>query len=153
MSDMSAKKRSENITEKTVAALTGSLNKILAKYPVVSAYLFGSYAKGDIHLGSDIDIALYVRPHSILSLDEELTLGREIEELSGLAPIDVRVMNDMSLAIQGEILTRGILLFSVDEKERVSYETRTLALYFDYLPHIQYFRKEFLKSVADRGIL
>ncbi|OIO86951.1 MAG: hypothetical protein COW32_07155 [Candidatus Aquicultor secundus] len=153
MSDMSAKKRSENITEKTVAALTGSLNKILAKYPVVSAYLFGSYAKGDIHLGSDIDIALYVRPHSILSLDEELTLGREIEELSGLAPIDVRVMNDMSLAIQGEILTRGILLFSVDEKERVSYETRTLALYLDYLPHIQYFRKEFLKSVADRGIL
>ncbi|NCO65116.1 nucleotidyltransferase domain-containing protein [Candidatus Aquicultor secundus] len=150
---MSAKKRSENITEKTVAALTGSLNKILAKYPVVSAYLFGSYAKGDIHLGSDIDIALYVRPHSILSLDEELTLGREIEELSGLAPIDVRVMNDMSLAIQGEILTRGILLFSVDEKERVSYETRTLALYLDYLPHIQYFRKEFLKSVADRGIL
>jgi len=153
MSDMSAKKRSENITEKTVAALTGSLNKILAKYPVVSAYLFGSYAKGDIHLGSDINIALYVRPHSILSLDEELTLGREIEELSGLAPIDVRVMNDMSLAIQGEILTRGILLFSVDEKERVSYETRTLALYLDYLPHIQYFRKEFLKSVADRGIL
>ncbi len=139
--------------EKTVAALTGSLNKVLAKYPVVSAYLFGSYARGNIRPGSDIDIALYVRPHSTLSLDEELTLGREIEELSGLRPLDVRVMNDMPLTIQGEILTRGILVFSADEKGRVSYETKTLALYFDYLPHIEYFRKEFLKSVANRGIL
>ncbi|MBE0448789.1 MAG: hypothetical protein IBX64_11980 [Actinobacteria bacterium] len=66
-----------------------------------------------------------------------MTLGRKVEEFSGLKPVDLRTVNDMPLTIQGEILTKGVLLCSADEKERVAYETKTLALYFDYLPYVE----------------
>lgn len=108
---------------------------------------------GVIHPESDIDIAVYLKPGSKLSLNDELTLGRKIEELSGLKPVDLRVINDMPLTIQGEILTKGILLYSADDKARVAFETKTIALYFDYIPHIDRFRKDFLESVKRTGIL
>ncbi|MBE0448783.1 MAG: nucleotidyltransferase domain-containing protein [Actinobacteria bacterium] len=150
---MNINRRSDSKKEEIIIILTESLSKVLTKYPVISAYLFGSYARGNAHPGSDIDIAIYIEPVSKLSLDEELTVGREVEAKSGLKPIDLRIMNDMPVTVQGEILTRGVLLYSADDKERVTYETKTLALYFDYLPHIERFRKEFLKSVEERGIL
>ena len=59
----------------------------------------------------------------------------------------------MPLTLQGEVLTRGILLYSADERERVAFETRTLSRYFDYLPHIERYREAFLASVKERGIL
>lgn len=148
MSAVNARVR-KNIVEN----LARVLDAALAKYPVVSAYLFGSYAKGVIHPKSDIDIAIYLKPGSKLSLNDELTLGRKIEELSGLKPVDLRVINDMPLTIQGEILTNGILLYSMDDKARVAFETKTIALYFDYIPHIDRFRKDFLESVKSKGIL
>lgn len=148
MSAVNARDR-KNIVETLVRVL----DAILAEYPVVGAYLFGSYARGVAYPESDIDIAVYLRPGSKLPLNDELTLGRKIEERSGLKPVDLRVINDMPLTIQGEILTRGILLYSADDKERVAFETRTLALYFDYLPHIERFRRDFLESVRRRGIL
>ena len=136
-----------------VENLARALNAALAKYPVISAYLFGSYARGVIHPGSDIDIAIYIRPGTKLSLNDELTLGSKIEELSRLKPVDLRVINNMPLTIQGEILTKGILLYCADDKERVAFETKTIALYFDYIPHIDRFRKDFLESVKRKGIL
>ncbi|MEW5707014.1 MAG: nucleotidyltransferase domain-containing protein [Actinomycetota bacterium] len=148
MSAVNARSR-KNIVE----SLARALDAALAKYPVVSAYLFGSYARGVIHPKSDIDIAVYLKPGSKLSLNDELTLGRKIEEISGLKPVDLRVVNDMPLTIQGEILTKGILLYSADDKERVAFETKTIALYFDYIPHIERFLKDFLESVKRKGIL
>jgi len=139
--------------KKAIEALTMALGGILTEYPVVSAYLFGSYARGVVHPESDIDIAIYLKPGSQLLLKDELTLGRKVERLSGLKPVDLRTINDMPLTIQGEILTKGILLYSADEKERVAFETKTLALYFDYLPHIERFRTYFLESVKRQGIL
>jgi len=102
---------------------------------------------------SDIDIAVNLRPGSRLPVNEELSLGRTIENLSGLKPVDLRVINDMALTVQGEILTKGILLYSADDKARVAFETRTLALYLDYLPHLERFREDFLESVKKQGIL
>ncbi|MBS3909378.1 MAG: nucleotidyltransferase domain-containing protein [Actinobacteria bacterium] len=139
--------------EKPIENLKRVLGPILAGYPVVSAYLFGSYAGGVVRPESDIDIAVNLRPGSRLPVNEELSLGRTIENLSGLKPVDLRVINDMALTVQGEILTKGILLYSADDKARVAFETRTLALYLDYLPHLERFREDFLESVKKQGIL
>lgn len=150
---MNAINRNDSRKDEIIEILTRILSNILMRYPVVSAYLYGSYAKGVIRPESDIDIAIYLKPGTKLSLNDELTLGSEIEKLCGFKPVDLRVINDMPLTIQGEILAKGILLYSADDKERVAFETRTLALYFDYLPHIERFRKDFLESVKKRGIL
>lgn len=150
---MSIANRNDNGKDKIIEILARVLSDILSSYPVVSAYLFGSYAKGAIHPESDIDIAIYLKPGIKLSLNDELTLGREIEKMSGLKTVDLRVINDLPLTVRGEILVKGTLLYSADDKERVTFETRTLALYFDYLPHIERFRKDFLESVKRWGIL
>lgn len=141
--------KTEEITEK----LKQSVVTIFSRYPVVSAYLYGSQVTGFTHAESDIDIAAYVMPDSELELNQELSLGRELEQNSGLKPIELRVINDLPLTIQDEILTTGILIYSADETERVDFETKTTALYFDYQPYIEYFRNTFLESVKKRGIM
>ncbi len=50
---------------------------ISRKYPVQSAYLFGSFAKGFIHEGSDIDVCIISPVFGKDYFDEEMDLRRE----------------------------------------------------------------------------
>lgn len=60
---------------------TKLLKKYLAlisrKYPVQSAYLFGSFARGSTHEGSDIDVCIISPAFGKDYFDEETDLRRE----------------------------------------------------------------------------
>jgi len=51
------------------------------------------------------------------------------------------------------VLKSGILIFSSDEKARVSYEVKVYRRYFDYLYYLKRLQDSFLHSVAERGII
>lgn len=53
------------------------LELISRKYPVQSAYLFGSFAKGFDHEGSDIDVCIISSVFGKDYFDEETNLRRE----------------------------------------------------------------------------
>ena len=69
------------------------------------------------------------------------------------ADFDVRSINRAPLKIKGEVVTRGILLYSADESFRVSFEVDTRKRYFDFLPALKYMRRIYLQSVKERGLI
>ena len=116
---------------------------IFAETPVLFAYLYGSHAAGLPHPFSDLDIAIYapaMQPKKCLDL--ELSLSLQVDEvLDHAIGTDVRGINHLPLAIQGQIITDGMLIYSRAEEQRIEFETRVRKLYFDFLPVINRYRR------------
>lgn len=123
---------------------------ILERTPVLFAYIYGSYVRGDSHRFSDLDIGIYVEGLDIRScLDLELSLGlRFDEQLGHVLQSEVRVLNHLPLAVKGRILGEAELIYSRDEVKRVDFETRTRKFYFDFLPVIDLHRKAYQERAA-----
>lgn len=62
-----------------------TVEQVLADYDVEKAYLFGSFARGDVQDSSDVDLRLVCGPNMTFGLLYELTekleseLGRDVE--------------------------------------------------------------------------
>lgn len=62
-----------------------AIERVLADYDVEKAYLFGSFARGDVCQSSDVDLRLVCGPSMTFGLLDELTekleseLGRDVE--------------------------------------------------------------------------
>lgn len=118
--------------------------------PVLFAYLYGSYAKGETHAFSDLDIAVYVEdldPKACLDLELSLALSID-ENLDHKVQSDVRVVNYLPLAVQGRILAEGMLIFCREEGKRIEFETQTRKAYFDFLPVIRQLQKAFREAMT-----
>lgn len=107
------------------------LKKALSKQPIKFAYLYGSYARGQEHLKSDLDIAIVMEENSKKadyeiggSIQSELGTGfpkTETREISlGSEPIFLR-----------SVLKDKIVLYSKNEKERVSFEVSAMKKFYD----------------------
>lgn len=89
------------------------LDLINSKYPVQNAYLFGSYAKGTSHEGSDIDVCVVSPKFGIDYFDEESILRRDTLRIdSRISPV---AFNPTDFAekynlLAHEVKTHGILL-------------------------------------------
>jgi predicted nucleotidyltransferase len=132
--------------------LSAAFGQVAKGRGVIAAYLYGSHVRGDAGAGSDIDVAVLLEDaesHSSLDL---LRLGRELEAQSGMKNIDVRLLNDAPLAARGRILTEGKLLYSGNDSKRVDFEVTCRSRYFDFLPHLEYLRKAFIRRTAERGL-
>ncbi len=115
--------------------------EVFSLSPVLFAYLFGSYARGESLPQSDMDIAVFVeRGLSQEDYSElELNLSIELDKLGLGAETEVRVINRLPLLMRGEILTEGHLIYCRDDSTRVEFETITRDEYFDFLPlHYRY---------------
>jgi len=121
-----------------IVRLKQQLPAILKDRPVLLAYTYGSMAAGCPMPHSDVDIALVLMPESGLDdygqLRLELDIAADIEQRCHIANADVRSINRAPLRVQGQIVTRGQLLYVRDERARVAYETITRKRYFDFQP-------------------
>ena len=119
--------------------------------PVLFAYLYGSIALDQVHPFSDLDIAIYVTPDLSIkdSLSLEMSLSLEIDKrMENGPPSDIRIMNCLPLTVVGQILTDGNLIYCRDDKARIDYETSIRSAYFDFLPVLLNFQKEYLAHFA-----
>lgn len=137
-----------NITE----LLSSAFERLAPDFGVAASYLYGSHARGEARLSSDIDVAVLTKGDGKHTALELLRLGRELENQTGLKKIDVRLLNDAPLAAKGRIITEGRLLYSGDDRIRVDFEVRTRSLYFDFLPHLNYLRESFITRTAKSGL-
>lgn len=135
-------------------SLRSCLGQVFSSHPVALAYLYGSAAGGRATPLSDVDIALVLvegqfDPKKRLVL--ELKIEDDIVRTCGLIKVDVHAINDAPLMVRGEVVTKGILLFSRDESFRVSFETSTRSEYFDFLPVAVLHQKAYLERLDKRG--
>lgn len=125
---------------------------ILKNYPVLFSYLYGSFAKGDVHPFSDIDIGIYLEENILArkALDIELSLALEFDAILGNKfNVDVRSINDMPLMVKGIIVTEGILIYSKDDTLRVEFETYVRMAFFDFNPFIKRYQKAYLARILN----
>lgn len=113
---------------------------VFGPLPVDVAYIYGSVATGPVHPFSDLDIALLVdeevfrrlSPYERLQLEVQVEL--RIADLCGIDYADVRVFNDAPIAWRGQVVSRGICIYSRREDRRIEFETRSRKEYFDFRP-------------------
>jgi len=138
-----------------ITRLQMKMSEILAKRPVMVAYLYGSAAEGNMSPSSDVDIGLVFDPKCGLSAYErmqiEFTIANEIEHGCGIREADVRSIDNAPLTVQGMVVSEGIILYSRSEEFRVEYEVRTRKHYFDFLPVVEMMRDSFFQQLQKEG--
>lgn len=112
-----------------------AIQKILKKYPVVFAYIFGSHAKGKTGPMSDIDIAVFFRPK--ISEEKQRKLRYKIQNdieiaLSMPEKIDIVPLNNAQPLLEREVVYDGKIIYNQDDAKRAHYEAGAIGRWLDW---------------------
>jgi uncharacterized protein YutE (UPF0331/DUF86 family) len=111
------------------------LNQLFAQSPVNAAYLAGTLSNRTSfgHL-TDVDIAILLMEQikSDQFLDYQLYFFSELAKRLESDNIDVVILNQASLLLKLQVIKYGQILFSRNEKQRVSFETKAVMDYLDF---------------------
>lgn len=109
--------------------------------------LFGSYATGQTHFKSDVDVAFYKEAHD-LSAYEVLMLAQELAGLikMGVDLVDLRVA---STVFKMQIFGKGINIYVKDEHLFNKYEMTVYRMYAD----LNEKRREVLTEIHESGTI
>lgn len=140
--------------EIVVSQLHQILPSVCGNQPVQLAYLYGSTVTGHTTPFSDVDIALLttepLAPLARLRLIQHVQA--RLYDDCGLVDVDVRIINDAPLVLQGRVVTDGVLLYARNEQARIDFETTTRMHYFDYLPIHERLQEAFFDTIRTRGL-
>ncbi len=137
-------------SERVFDELKGAAARLLPETPVVFAYLFGSHAAGRPHRFSDVDVAVLldesVKQHDYL--DRSLELAGNLADSSGVADVEVVVLNDAPLPLVGRVIQQRRVFYSRDEPGRVRFESLKLRQFFDFELTMGPLDRRFLEDIA-----
>jgi predicted nucleotidyltransferase len=132
-----------------------ALSNYFAKVTGVTlAFLFGSQARQEASLLSDVDIAVLV-DNSLTSaqrFDLRLRMIGELTDLLRSNDVDMTILNDASLPLQYRVLRDGVLLYCRNEDIRVQFTAKTVVTYLDFEPLLRRHEEAVLEK-ARRGEL
>jgi len=111
------------------------LNQLFTQSPVNAAYLTGSLSTRATfgHL-TDIDIAILLMDQIKADqfLDYHLYFLSELAKRLESDTIDIVILNQASLLLKLQVIKYGQILFSRNEKQRISFETKAVMDYLDF---------------------
>jgi predicted nucleotidyltransferase len=81
---------------------------------VAAVYVLGSAATGNVHPGSDIDLAVLPKAEGALSARARLQLGAELEYRLGRS-VDLEVISGANLVYAAEAILKGWRILVLDE--------------------------------------
>jgi len=111
------------------------LNQLFAQSPVNAAYLAGSLSsRASFGQLSDVDVAILLMDQikSDQFLDYQLFFLSELANRLESDSIDVVILNQASLLLKLQVIKYGQILFSRDEKRRISFEAKAVMDYLDF---------------------
>jgi len=145
------KKTDENdcSREDDIKIIESQLPKICSDYDVIAAYLYGSFATGEQHLKSDVDIAIYFKDYSLKKL---LEISRRIqEEIEIDREFDVNSLNEADARFQFRVIQHGTVLYESNPNERADIEVKIDRNYHDIKHHLEEHWAERRKRVMEDG--
>lgn len=109
-----------------------------SKGEIIAAYIYGSFLRKNIF--EDIDIGILInddfKPDVLYEVDLAGKLEKKLKnDLIVFKPIDLRILNDMSLRFLFSLLKKSKILFSRDDFTRIEFESKVVKEYLDIKPH------------------
>ena len=119
---------------------------------ILEAYLFGSHARGQAQLHSDIDIAVYVDEAKADDSGFGYRAHLTTELMAGLGSndVDVVVLNRAPPLLYHRVLRDGVRLLSRDLRATTTREGRAVSRYCDFVPQLAKMEAA-RRSAAERG--
>src|SRR2546429_9511026 len=111
------------------------LNQLFTQSPVNAAYLAGSLStRASFGHLTDIDIAVLLMDQIKADqfLDYQLYFLSELAKRLESDTIDIMILNQASLLLKLQVIKYGQILFSRNEKQRISFETKAVMDYLDF---------------------
>ena len=112
---------------------------------LLAVYLFGSYASGNPHRYSDVDMAVLFdkttnpEDYTDKQIDLVVSLGRLLGREA-----DVVVLNRAGSFLKYIVLKNGLRVYERPDRSERGFEARAIVEYFDFLP---------IKNRIEEGIL
>jgi predicted nucleotidyltransferase len=135
--------------------LTEKLNPIFSQDKrIVCAYLFGSSVQGLTHKRSDIDLAILLEPRrtKTFGLDELLGLEVKVTQALSTERYDLVVCNSVSLILKFRIISTGKLIYNINDDLRCEFEEKTMQEYYDFLPRLNEFNREYFAALKEESL-
>lgn len=116
-------------------------------------YLFGSTARGERGPLSDIDVGILFSglTPAARRLDLAASVGEDVERLTK-STVDVVILNDAPPAVRHRIVRDGLLLFAIDERRRVDFESRSIDEFLDFQPVLVRYDQQLLERAREGRI-
>ncbi len=111
------------------------LNQLFTQSPVNAAYLAGSLStRASFGHLTDIDVAILLMDQIKADqfLDYQLYFLSELAKRLESDTIDIVILNQASLLLKLQVIKYGQIIFSRNEKQRVSFETKAVMDYLDF---------------------
>lgn len=102
------------------------------------AFVFGSRARAESHVGSDVDVAAYFKAGAPQAFEVLLPSG-----------VDLLILDNAPLEIAGRVAMEGVVLFDDDPDARVEWLARTRKVYSDERYRFERSHREFAEAVLD----
>lgn len=125
------------------------IQKVLKKYPVLFAYVFGSYAKSRVREKSDLDIAVFFdakiknKAQYVLKSDLREDLAQSLKKYDRISLI---VLNEAPPLMEKEVVYGGKLVYSKDDLAQTHYQAQAVSRWLDYKWHYDRFAEKLLKN-------
>jgi predicted nucleotidyltransferase len=128
-----------------------ALRRVLERESDVGyALLFGSSARGSSHAGSDVDVAVGLRPAAARDARALGTIAARLEAAAG-RPIDLVVLDEAPVALAYRIFRDGQVLVERDRAALVARKARALLDYLDWKPVEERCADGVLRAAASRA--
>jgi uncharacterized protein len=105
---MVAEKEKNALKLKSITDIQKAIQSVLWKYPIKRASLFGSYARQEARIDSDIDIL--VEFSSTISLIQFVTIQLELEDILG-KKVDLVEFSALKPQLKANILKEQMVIY------------------------------------------
>jgi predicted nucleotidyltransferase len=134
--------------------LVERMRPILARYPqIAAAWLFGSAARGELRVDSDVDVGILLRDPKVTAVDEYMMIGDLIARLEAVTaprPVDVVLLEHQGPVFAHQALVDGRLILEADRERRIDFEATTVMRGIDFRPTWEIAQKGQLEALRRR---
>lgn len=122
------------------------LNKVLRRFPVLAAYLFGSLAEGRARPDSDIDLALVPDGPGLGA--KRLEIFAALVE-AGVDNVDLVILDTGEVVTRFEAVRQNCLVYARDDFDAGAYYSRSVREYLDFQPYLTRQRMAMKRRLLD----
>ncbi len=122
---------------------------------VVLAYLYGSQARGQANLLSDVDIAVLLDgyPDPDHCFNARLEIIGDLVSLLHTDAVDVAILNQTPPALNYRVLRDGIALFCRNRDQMIAFRVRTINEYLDFKPILERHERAIIEKARKGELL